>query len=88
MSQQPGKQKNRKHVLAIVTSMASIGMLLVVGIWGVLSGVFRGALADFGQTSTKSIQVSQPVSPLLFGTNLGLFNSNDQIGRASCRERV
>ncbi len=79
MFQQLGKQKNRKHVLAIVTSMASIGMLLVVGIWVALSGVFRGALADFGQTSTKSIQVSQPVSPLLFGTNLGLFNSNDQV---------
>ena len=79
MFQQPGKQKNRKRVLAIVTSLASIGMLLVVGIWGALSGAFRGTLADFGQTSAQSIQVSQPLSPLVFGTNMGLFNSNDQV---------
>ncbi len=79
MFEQPGKQKNRKRVLAIVTGLASVGMLLVIGIWGALSGVFRGAHADFGQTSARSIQVSQPVSPLLFGTNLGLFNSNDQV---------
>ena len=75
-----GKQGHRKRILALGTGLALVAILTIVGIWGSLSGVFQGAFAEHpGNTTTQSVKVSPPVSPYLFGTNMGLFNSNDQL---------
>ena len=79
MFQQPRKQNNRKRLFATVISIASVSILLVVGIWGALSGVLRGAFANTSHRSTQNIQSSPAVSPLIFGTNMGLFDSHDQV---------
>src|SRR2546422_10638217 len=80
MSQQSGKQRYRKRLLTLCISATLVGILVIVGAWGVLSGAFKGAYAGYSNNvSTQSAQVSSPVSPLLFGTNMGLFNSNDQL---------
>jgi hypothetical protein len=65
----------------IIVSLVVIGILLVTGIWGSMNALFGGvgARSDGSQSSTTTISFSQPVSPLLFGTNMSLFNSNDQL---------
>lgn len=65
----------------IILSLVVIGILVVVGIWGWMNAPFGGfrARSDGSQSSTTTIAFSQPVSPLLFGTNMSLFNSNDQL---------
>src|SRR5260370_15440410 len=74
MTRHPGKLGSKKSIVSIGLT----GTLLVVGVWGVLGGTFRGANADdASQASTSGIALTAPVSPLLFGTNLGLFNTND-----------
>ncbi len=75
-----GKQGHRKRILALGTSVALVALLTIVGIWGSLSGVFQGAFAGHpGNITTQIVKVSLPVSPLLFGTNMGLFNSLELI---------
>lgn len=81
MAHNPGKSSKftRKKMLV---SIGVIGILLGAGFWGLMNGVFGGALAggnNTSQTSATTLSLAQPVSPLLFGTNMGLFNSNDQL---------
>ena len=86
MSKQPGKHGHKISRPALIISIGMIGLLLVVGIWGVLSGTFRGVLAgQSSQSSPHGVAISNnvPVSPLLFGTNMGLFSSNDQVLKSS-----
>jgi hypothetical protein len=67
---------SKKGIISICLVLIAIG----VSIWGITSGVFGGARAgNSQQTNTGARNLAQPVSPLLFGTNLGLFNSNDQV---------
>ncbi len=67
---------SKKGIISICLVLIAIG----AGIWGITSGVFGGAHAgNSQQTKTGANNLAQPISPLLFGTNLGLFNSNDQV---------
>lgn len=67
---------SKKGIISICLVLIAIG----AGIWGITSGVFGGAHAgNSQQTKTGASNLAQPISPLLFGTNLGLFNSNDQV---------
>ncbi len=84
MSQQPGRQGYRKRLLALVLSLALVGILVAVGIWATLGGAFKEPVTGNPKgTNTQGVQVTPtavpPVSPLLFGTNMGLFNNNDQV---------
>ncbi len=67
---------SKKGIISICLVLIAIG----VSIWGITSGVFGGAHAgNSKQTNTGAHNLALPVSPLLFGTNLGLFDSNDQV---------
>jgi len=67
MTRNPGKLGRKKSIMSI----GLIGILLVVGVWGALSGTFRGANADnASQAPTSGIALTAPVSPLLFGANI------------------
>src|SRR5438128_8901527 len=60
MTRNLGKLGHKKSIVSI----SLIGILLVVGIWGVLGGIFRGANADnTSQASTSVIALTPPVSP-------------------------
>ena len=65
----------------ILISLGVISILLVAGIWGLVYDVFGGARAggNTSHTPATTLPLAQPVSPLLFGTNIGLFDSNDQV---------
>ncbi len=82
MAKQPGNF-GKLRSLGSIKGLATLGILVVllgVTIWGVASGTFRGAIAgNPTQTTNGALQLSPAVSPLLFGTNLGLFNTNDQV---------
>lgn len=82
MAKQPGNfgsLRPRRSIKSLVT-LGILLTLLGVTIWGIASGTFRGAIAgNPTQSSNGAIQLAPPVSPLLFGTNLGLFNNNDQV---------
>ncbi len=67
---------SKKGIISICLLIIAIG----VSIWGITSGVFGGARAgNSQQTNTGARNLAQPVSPFLFGTNLGLFDSHDQV---------
>jgi Mannanase, galactose-binding domain-like len=82
MAKQPGnfsKFRSLGSIKGIVTLGVTL-VLVVVMAWGVVSGTFGGVFAgNPAQTSNGALQLAPPVSPYLFGTNLGLFNSNDQV---------
>src|SRR5215469_1205646 len=79
MPYQPGKPSKFRSKKSAV-SLGLIALLLGFAIWGVLSNAFRGAHAgNTSQTSTTTLSLASPVSPLLFGTNMGLFDNNDQV---------
>ena len=80
MARNPGKSKKFGSKKMLI-SIGVIGILLGAGFWGLMNGVFGGAHAggNTSQTSATTLSLTQPVSPLLFGTNMGLFNSNDQL---------
>lgn len=79
MAKKPGKPGTLGKI-KIIVGIGLVGILLSVGSWGLLSGKFFFAQAgNSSQTNTGGVQLAPPVSPLLFGTNLGLFNSNDQV---------
>lgn len=86
MSQRPGKYGHNISRPLLIISIGLVSILLVVGIWGMLHGTFSGkpvgksSRPSPGSTATSS---NVPVSPLLFGTNMGLFNSNDQVLRSA-----
>jgi hypothetical protein len=79
MALKPRKQSKFGSKKSLI-SIGLIGLLVGVGVWGILTSVFGGAHAgNSAQTSATTLLLTQPVSPLLFGTNMGLFNSNDQV---------
>jgi len=60
MTRHPGKLGSKKSIVSI----GLIGILLVVGVWGVLGGTFRGVNANnASQASTSGIALTAPVSP-------------------------
>lgn len=79
MTKKPGHRGKLGSIKSIVTLVILLGLGGVV-FWGIKSGSFGGARAGNPvQTGNGSVQLAPPVSPLLFGTNLGLFDSNDQV---------
>lgn len=54
--------------------LASVCVALLI----ILTGCTAGSTSSPRQIQTSTAARQQPPSPLLFGTNLGLFNSNDQ----------
>jgi hypothetical protein len=79
MAKTPGKWGKQGSIKSYV-SLGMIVILLGVVIWGIASGTFLGAHAgDEQQNNNGAVQLAPPVSPLLFGTNMGLFDSNDQV---------
>ena len=75
MAKIPGKLGKLGSIKGIVT-LSFVVILLGVTTWGIASGVFGGVPT---QNNKGSVQLAPPVSPLLFGTNMGLFDSNDQV---------
>jgi hypothetical protein len=82
MAKKTGKQ-SKLGIPGSKKGIISIGLVLIaigVSIWGITSGVFGGAHAgNLKQTNTGAHNLALPISPLLFGTNLGLFDSKDQV---------
>src|ERR1700692_746286 len=79
MAKTPGKL-GKPGSIKIFVSLGLIVILLGVGIWGIVSHAFGGAQAgNEQQNNNGAVQLAPPVSPLLFGTNLGLFDNNDQV---------
>src|SRR5437588_1903828 len=66
--------------------IASIGLLVILlgaALWVISGQTPNRSAHTFApashSTATSGTQINTPVSPLLFGTNLGLFNNNDQV---------
>jgi mannanase-like protein len=79
MAKIPGKLGKPGSIKTLV-SLGLIATILGVAIWGIVSHALGGARAGIEQQSnTGAVQLAPPVSPLLFGTNMGLFDSNDQV---------
>ena len=79
MAKTPGKP-GKPGSIKVFVSLGLIVTILGVGIWGIVSHAFGGAQAgNQQQNNNGSVQLAPPVSPLLFGTNMGLFDSNDQV---------
>jgi hypothetical protein len=90
MARQAGKggQGASKYLTRSIL-LTWFGLLLVIvvvgaGTWTILQhpsgGIRPGATPTAGtQVNGTPITVGGPVSPLLFGTNLSLFDSNDQV---------
>src|ERR1700687_4749301 len=89
MAKTPGKWGKPGSIKSYV-SLGLIVILLGVVIWGIASGTFLGAHAgDEQQNNNGAVQLAPPVSPLLFGTNMGLFDNNDQVlTSASARSQL
>src|SRR5579859_5825003 len=79
MAKTPGKPGKARSI-KIFVSLGLIVTILGLGIWGIVSHTSGGAQAGNQQQSNNgSVSLAPSVSPLLFGTNLGLFDSNDQV---------
>src|SRR5260370_29735685 len=79
MAKIPGKLGKLGSIKTLV-SLGLIATILGVAIWGIVSHALGGARAGIEQqNNTGAVQLAPPVSPLLFGTNMGLFDSNDQV---------
>ncbi|GAC1393784.1 MAG: hypothetical protein NVSMB38_23410 [Ktedonobacteraceae bacterium] len=70
-----------RRMLILITSIVLVVALLGTSLWIMLGrgSTSKQADGDTKTVATKGIQMSDPVSPLLFGTNLGLFDSKDQV---------
>jgi hypothetical protein len=79
MAKLPGKL-GKPGSIKIFVSLGLIVTILGIGIWGIVSHASGGAQAGNEQQSNNgAVQLAPSVSPLLFGTNLGLFDNNDQV---------
>lgn len=79
MAKTPGRPGKPGSIKTFV-SLGLIVTILGVGIWGIVSHAFGGAQAGSEQQNNNgAVQLAPPLSPLLFGTNMGLFDSNDQV---------
>ena len=90
MLQKPGPLDHVKRLpLPILfLCIALAGLLVGVSAWSIHSGIFHDASGNTSSTNQRDAathppmngtQASGPVSPLIFGTNMGLFNSQDQV---------
>jgi hypothetical protein len=77
------KDGYRSRLYIVLASAGLLVILLGAALWIILaSGSGTSAnrhTSSSNASATSGTQVNTPVSPLLFGTNLGLFNSNDQV---------
>lgn len=73
----------RPSVLILIASMALLVILLGSALWVAIYLTSNGSAnrphSASNSTTTSGTQTNTPVSPLIFGTNLGLFTSNDQV---------
>jgi hypothetical protein len=80
---QPFPKKPKKSILPQALAVAAGLVILLIG--GIVIAMF--STAPQGEKSNKpapgktpaTTPVATPVSPLLFGTNMGLFDKNDQV---------
>lgn len=85
------KQVSKKRLLVIIFSIALVGIVAGLGLRGLLGGMNHNTIpggtftgtATPGQGTAISLTPNTPVSPLLFGTNLSLFDGNDQVLNSS-----
>ena len=98
MANKPGKFRKWVGKKSLV-SIALIGILLGAGVWGILHINAPSRAHTSSNTSTGAINLtpiatptssgaSSPVSPLLFGTNMGLFDNNDQVLTSSTTRQL
>jgi Mannanase, galactose-binding domain-like len=79
MAKTPGKL-GKPGSIKILVSLGLMVTILGVGIWGIVSHTFGGAQAgNQQQNNNGAVQLAPSISPLLFGTNMGLFDNNDQV---------
>src|SRR5579863_7769402 len=95
MSQKPPflSRLRRISLPFLIISICLVGFLVGMSTWIIFSrghstqqqGGTTTISSPVGQstTVTKGTTVSGPVSPLIFGTNLGLFDTNDQVLNSS-----
>ena len=84
MSQQTGQKMNhRKRLLFSLILIASALLLLSISIWTLLSKAHSSSSVSLNNPTpnwTSGIQTPNgAVSPLLFGTNMSLYDSSDQL---------
>ena len=79
-----GADRSRAYIL--LTAAGLIVIVLGAALWMVFAQGSGGPASRHissshhpQPTATSVKKINTPVSPLLFGTNLGLFNSNDQV---------
>ena len=80
MRPQPGSSSTLQRRLIFTAISLALVLLVVIGIL-VINGATTGkqTAPASNQHTLASSTPTIPVSPLLFGTNLGLFNGNDQV---------
>lgn len=91
MSQKPTFFNRIRHlpIPILILSLSLIVLLLGMSAWFIISTTRNNTKSDeqvtvtiptHGTTTpTKATPASTSVSPLIFGTNMGLFNANDQV---------
>lgn len=89
MQPQPDPSAIRRRVLLLILSVSLVAILLLAGflVTNLLTGKKPASTSQPTQTTgqqahsspTSTAQANKGVSSLLFGTNLGLFTSNDQV---------
>jgi mannanase-like protein len=89
MPQRPGLLDRTKRFPPplLVLSIALAGLILGISVWSIYAGIFHNASSSTPNMqrgtsthpATNGTQSSGAVPPLIFGTNLGLFNSQDQV---------
>jgi len=80
MMPQPGSSSTLRRRLMLTAITLVLVLLILVGIL-VINGATTGKQTTTAphQNNLASSTPTAPASPLLFGTNLGLFNGNDQV---------
>src|SRR5437763_6073473 len=89
MPQRPGLPARTKHFPfpILLLSIVLAGLLLGVSVWGIYSYILHTISSTLSvkntplpttQPTINGTSASKAASPLIFGTNLGLFNSHDQ----------
>jgi hypothetical protein len=92
MAQKPWmpKMNSKKRVFVLISSAVLLVLLTGTISWALLSKASHtvdthhsSATPSQAGGSGSQVTPNTPVSPLLFGTNLGLFNSDDQVLRST-----